>query len=276
MKDTIQKIKRNINKACSFLLVSFVCLSMLSINVSHAEPGDQVAIIKGAESGIVICGKGNDPKDACTISKIFEQASNLAGFIIKILFPAMFFFGLFMIAFPLVNIFQGEVSPEAIATAKKRGKLLLMGTVFVIGSFLIVKSILTTLDYNGADTIVNPIKSNVNSSSSPTSYIFIEKAYAQSTGTSKDALSFIPNPLKNIEVQKAMLGVANIFVFIIITLCILGIIRGVLFLLLTQENPENLERGKKWIIRSLIAAAIVLGAQLMYSLIVDTVSSIFG
>jgi uncharacterized membrane protein len=71
------------------------------------------------------------------------------------------------------------------------------------------------------------------------------------------------------------MGVANMFVFIIIVGAVLGIIRGVMLLLTTQEKPENLIKGKQWIFRSLGAAAIVLGAQMFYNLITDAVTSVF-
>ncbi len=244
------------------------CLSFFvfnNINNAYAQK-----TVDGAPDGIVICGRGYDVKGTdvnkpCTIDDIFKQANNLAGFILKVIFPVIFFFGLFMIAWPLVNQMGGGANPASIALAKKRGGYLVVGTVFTVGAFLIIKALLSSLGYKETDTIQVPVNSNAN-----TSYLFVERVYAEGAGP----LGFLPNPLADISVQKATLGVANVFAYIIIVCAILGIVRGVMYLLLTQQDPGNIEKGKKWILGSLAAAALIFGAQLFYSIIVDTASSV--
>ena len=244
------------------------CLSFFVFNnINNVYAQDK---IDGAENGIVTCGRGYSVKGTgvekpCTIDDIFKQANNLAGFILKVIFPVIFFFGLFMIAWPLVNQMGGGANPASIALAKKRGGYLVVGTVFTVGAFLIIKALLSSLGYKETDTIQAPVNSNAN-----TSYIFVERVYAEGAGP----LGFLPNPLADVSVQKATLGVANVFAYIIIVCAILGIVRGVMYLLLTQQDPGNIEKGKKWILGSLAAAALIFGAQLFYSIIVDTASSV--
>ena len=253
----------------------------------------------GNTNGLVTCG--NIEQKACTIDDIFDTLNNFAGFILKVIFPGVFLFGIFMVAWPLINQFgSGEPNPAKNAEVKKRLKYLVIGTIFTVGAFLIVKAVLSGAGYKGVDNITNPIDNNA------TSFI-IERAYAQNSnsagplnssgfgnptnsnapgplnsggfgaGNAKESSSlFLPNPLANVTVQDMILGIANILIYVIIVGAILGIIRGVMYLLLTQENPANLEKGKMWILRSLIAVGIALGAQLIYSIVVNTVSSVFN
>ncbi|MDQ5957563.1 MAG: hypothetical protein QG614_538 [Patescibacteria group bacterium] len=219
-----------------------------------------------SEGPLVTCG--NPGSTACKLDDLFVVLNNFAGFILKVIFPALFIFGIFMIALPLLNqIGEGGENPGAIQLAKKRGVYLLWGTIFVVGAFFIIKAILAGIGFKEIDKIENTVKT-----SSAASYTIIERAAAQSSSTE----GYFPNPLKDTTVQSIVLGLANIFVFLIIVGAVLGVIRGVLYLLTTQENPNNLGKGKKWIFRSLLAIVLVLSAQFMISLITNTVSSVFG
>jgi hypothetical protein len=220
----------------------------------------------GGETGtntIVHCG--NPGQSACTINDIFITMNQFSGFLIKVIFPALFFFGLFMVLWPLINQFQNE-SANALNTAKQRAKMLVVGSGFVIGAFLIVRAILAAFGYKDLDTI------------DKTTYMqnFIKDIFPTALAqSSTDTASKFPNPLADSTIQDIILSIANVLAFIIIIFAILGIVRGVMYLLLTQESPENLQKGKKWIFWSLIAVAATLGAELFINIIQDTAVSIF-
>lgn len=219
--------------------------------------------VEGAATGLVTCG--NRGQDACKIDDIFVTLNNFSGFILKVIFPAMFIFGIFMIAMPLLNQFaEGGENPAAMQLAKKRAVMLFWGSVFTVGAFLIIKAVLAGISYTEVDQIQNTVNT-----STTTSYMIIERAYAQGA-------DYFPNPLKNVTVQEIVLGVANVFAYIIIVGAIFGVIRGVLYLVAAQGNTELINKGKKWIFRSLLALALILSAQFMISLVSNTVSSIFS
>jgi hypothetical protein len=208
----------------------------------------------GISESIVKCG--NSGQEPCRIDDLFTLASNVGNYVITIVFPAVFFLGLLFTVYPLL---KDPTNPHNITEAKSRLWKLLIGTGFMLGAYLLVKAVLISIGLdintnNSFDKVISFLNTNP-----------VNVAYAQN----------FTNPLDSVSVQSVILGVVNILTFLAVIAIILGIIRGVILLMLGQENPDYVKKGKKWIVYSLLVAAIIFGAELMFDMINTTIKSIF-
>jgi hypothetical protein len=208
----------------------------------------------GVADTIVKCGNDSDVKNACTIDDLFSLATNVGDYVITVVFPAVFFIGLLFTVYPIL---KDPTNPTNIAEAKSRLWKLLIGSGFMLGAYLLVKAVLVGIGLN-TDGVFKKVVSFLNEGP-------ITTAYAQS----------FTNPLQSVSVQSVILGVVNVFTFLAVIGIILGIIRGVIFLMLGQENPEYIKKGKTWIIYTLLVAAVVFGSQMIFNVITDTVKGVF-
>ncbi|MDI9355128.1 MAG: hypothetical protein QM532_02930, partial [Cyanobium sp. MAG06] len=113
------------------MMFSFVTIS--SVEYSFAQN-------KNATS-LVSCGFG-DFNNKCTMANIFDTANKLAGFIIKVIFPTVFFVALGMVLLPLV---RDPTNPSVRAEAKSKVKPLLIGAVCVVGAYLVIGVVLRSV-----------------------------------------------------------------------------------------------------------------------------------
>jgi hypothetical protein len=221
-------------------------LSILQIGIANAQEKTN------ADLALVRCGNTADLGDRCKIGDLFELASRIGEFALSVLLPMIFFVGVFIAVFPLL---RDPNVPANRAQAKHNGIKLLIGTLIIVGAYAFVKILLGVIGANP-----NVLVSAQMFLTEP----MIGKASAQT----------FSNPLNNVNVQNVMYGISNFLVYVAVIGIIMGIVRGVMLLLLGQENPENIKKGKIWIIYSLIIAAIVFGAEMIYNIIDSTARSI--
>lgn len=223
-------------------------------NITPSAAGADGEISKS----IVNCGNSSGTEQQmkpCTIDDLFSLATNVGDYVITVIFPAVFFLGLLFTVYPIL---KDPTNPGNIAEAKSRLWKLLIGSGFMLGAYLLVKAILSSIGIK--DTAV--FQKTVGFLNEG----YVSVAYAQG----------FTNPLESVSVQNVILGVVNVLTFFAVIGIILGIIRGVILLMLGQENPEYVKKGKKWIIYSLLVAVIVFGAELIYNVIDTTVKGVFN
>ena len=207
---------------------------------------------------IVNCGNSSGTEQQmkpCTIDDLFSLATNVGDYTLKVIFPVVFFLGLFFTIYPML---KDPTNPLNIAEAKSRLWKLLIGSGFMLGAYLLVRAILSSIGIK--DTAV--FQKTVGFLNEG----YMSVAYAQS----------FTNPLESASVQNIMLGIINIFTFFAVIGIILGVIRGVILLMLGQENPDYVKKGKQWIIYSLLVAVVVFGAELIFDVITNTVKGVFS
>ncbi len=214
-----------------------------------------VANAQNEELNLVTCGNTSLATDKCTIGDIFGLANNIGVFSLTVLFPIVFFIGLFISIFPLL---RDPNVPANRAQAKSNAMKVLIGSLIMVGAYAFVKILLATIGTNP-----NILKQVTSFFTDP----ILGVAYAADK-------PFFSNPLDNVSVQNVLGGIINFLVFLSVIGIIIGIVRGVMLLLLGQENPENIKKGKTWIIYSLIIAAIVFGAEMIYNIIDATARTI--
>jgi hypothetical protein len=221
--------------------------------VNYVSPKTEGA--NTATSSIVDCG--NTGQDPCRIDDLFALASNVGNYVITVVFPAVFFLGLLFTVYPIL---KDPTNPGNIAEAKSRLWKLLIGSGFMLGAYLLVKAILSGIGFDVDESnVFGEVVSFLNQG-------IITVAYAQG----------FTNPLDSVSVQSVILGIVNVLTFMAVIGIILGIIRGVILLMLGQENPDYVKKGKKWIVYSLLVAAVVFGAELIYNVIDTTVKGVFN
>ena len=231
---------------------------------------------------IVQCGE----EIACKLADLYPTLARFAEFIVQYLFPMIFFTGIFLTVLPIL---KNPDSPENRAQAKSNFIKLGVGTLFITGAYFIIKSILLGLGVYDTKIVTPPATTYVPVQMQIQASIFagfIEHAHAQDfppTGpapttpapASTDSIGTFANPLKDVTIQGVLMGIANIVFFFAILGVVYAIIRGVLYLLLTQQNPDNLRKGKVWLMWSMVAAVLVLGAQTFLDVIVNGWNSVF-
>jgi hypothetical protein len=246
-----------VNQVYLYRLISVFILFTVSALFLFSNLHD----VNAQNTSVVICGNGRDVTKACKIDDLFKTLNQFAGVLIKVVFPAVFFFGLFMTVTPIL---WSADKPEALALAKSRFKYVAIGTGVVLGAYLIVKVVLTSLGFKESDTVQPTFGNYIN--------IFVNTAYAADA----DCTSSICNPLSIGSVQDVIRNITNTVGFLAIVGSVIAIVRGVIFLMLSQENPDFVKRGKKWIIGGLGVAALFLGGEMIYNLIVNTAKSVAG
>jgi hypothetical protein len=216
-------------------IASFMLIMITSFSL--AQPIDVVNNFAGRDGqtiGLVGCATSKEPRP-CTLDDLISTMSKTAAFIITIILPVVFFYGLFMTLWP---VFKGPDNPANIAEAKSRFIKLLIGTAIVAGAYIIVKGVLLSIGVNQTDTLQKVINTK-NASASHFNYLsFIsDTAYAQSSPLSGNAFnntggtgsagplsgnafnnggtSSVPasggfqNPLDNVTVQGVISGIIN-------------------------------------------------------------------
>jgi hypothetical protein len=263
-------------KIKNILLLSIFCFGLFASFNANAQPfstnlKENVAKVDGADGkvkSIVECGNDSSTTSRCRIDDLFDLSTKFASYIIAVIFPALFFFGLYMTLYPLI---KDPDNPTNRAESRQNGMKLLIGTVFVLGAYLIVKSILVSIGLTDDKVFQKVIKTE----NGPVSFLGIEKAFAQDSKVPKNSGSF-GNPLTEVTVQNVLGGIINVVTFIAVLGIIYMLIRGVMYLMLGQENPGNISKGKTWIMWGLIVAALVFGAQMILSILSNTATGVFN
>lgn len=224
----------------------------------------------GDTTKLVICG--NDGQLPCTLGDLFTVANLFAEYVIKFFLPTVFFIGLFLTLWPII---QNPNSPEKLADAKGRLIKLLIGTGVIVGAYFIVRVVLLTLGVDSGSAILQKAVGNT-SFNIP----FVERAYGQAAPTSPtapaDANSSgkFNNPLNSISIQSVVAGIANVVVYLGTIGVIYGYIRSAIFFVMSQENPGNLVKAKTWVFWTTVIALCIFGAEMIYNTIVNTTNSL--
>jgi hypothetical protein len=283
------------------IIASF--LFMFITVTTFAQPIDVVNNFAGKDGqtvGLVGCATSKEPRP-CTLDDLISTMSKTAAFIITIILPVVFFYGLFMTLWP---VFKGPDNPANIAEAKSRFIKLLIGTAIVAGAYVIVKGVLLSIGVNQTDTIQKVINTK-NALAPHFNYLsFISgTAYAQSGplsgnafnntggtgntgplsgnafnngGTSSSPTSGgFQNPLENVTVQGVISGIINSIIFIAILGNVYMYFRAAFLFLNGQQNPVNLVKARWWFGAAVAVSLIVFGAQTIYSIVEGTIKSVF-
>lgn len=266
------------------IIASF--LFMFITATTFAQPIDVVNNFAGKDGqtvGLVGCATSKEPRP-CTLDDLISTMSKTAAFIITIILPVVFFYGLFMTLWP---VFKGPDNPANIAEAKSRFIKLLIGTAIVAGAYIIVKGVLLSIGVNQTDTLQKVINTK-NASAPDFNYLsFISyTAHAQSGPLSGNAFNNggtaaaptvvgFQNPLDNVTVQGVMGGIINSIIFIAILGNVYMYFRAAFLFLNGQQNPGNLVKARWWFGAAVAVSLIVFGAQTIYSIVEGTIKSVF-
>lgn len=223
-----------------------------SVLFSYAvDPAPAVAQPSTTGISIVQCGW----EKPCSISDLIHSSSLLAQSIIKIFFPILFFAGGFISLLPII---KDPNVPENRAESKKRFKILLIGSSFMLGAYVIVSSVLSImgLKTNVLDNVTSVNKTSV------LNYVF-DTSYA------------IYNPLSDVSVQAVLLKIANGVVFLAMIAGAYAVVRGGLYLVWSYQNPSeagiaSVQKAKWWIISGILVWVFFLGAEYFISIIYNT------
>ncbi len=266
---------------------------------SFAQPIDVVNNLAGTNGetvGLVGCATSKEDRP-CTLDDLIITMSKTASFIITIILPVVFFYGLFMTLWP---VFKGPDNPVNIAEAKSRFIKLLIGTAVVAGAYLIVKGALVSIGVKETDTIKKVIntKTSFRSTGEINYLAFIfDKANAQGYSQAQDSQAAntgseptiysqaqdsqaasggsFQNPLENVTVQGVIGGIINSVIFIAILGNIYMYFRAAFLFLNGQQNPSNLIKARWWLGAGVAVTLIVFGAQTLYGIIEGTIKSVF-
>ena len=274
--------------------------------------------IDGTTTKLVTCG--NEGQKVCQLSDLFSVANLFAEYVIKFFLPTLFFVGLFLTFWPIV---KNPSSAEALAEAKGRFIKLLIGTVIVVGAYIIVRVVLLSIGVDSGSGVLQKAVGGKPSFNAP----LIERAYAdylpgpsgtvskkangevcansdecQSNNCVKDVGSIklcqavasnnptnttnnnsnsgsgsgkFNNPLDSVSIQTVVAGIANVVVYLGTIGVIYLYIRGAMYLVMSQERPDNLSKGKKYIFWATVIGLCIFGAEMIYTTLVDTTNSIF-
>jgi len=302
----MQKLKI-INKTIITFILSFIVL----INFSLAQSSG-IVDTSGNSPSLVNCAT-SEVERPCTLDDLIVTMSATASFIITVILPVVFFYGLFMTIWPL---FKGPDNPVNIAEAKSRFVKLLIGTAIVAGAYMIVRAALIAIGVNQTDNLKKAIGvNNLNSTHLNLLSFISEKAYAQeydalgnyisntitsyeepastqtqsSQGTQSSqnqtpisqtqnqntSSSKFENPLANTSVQGVLSGIINAVTFIAILGNIYMYFRSGFLFLNGQQSSENLLRARKWLWWSIVVSLVIFGAQTIFTTIYETVKSVF-
>ncbi len=210
----------------------------------------------GGSVSIVTCGNDGVVENACTIDDLVGLADNIGNYVISVIFPAVFFIGLLFTIYPIL---KDPTNPQNLKESKGRGLKLLIGSAFMLGAYLLVKAVLSSIGVKNP----NLIKGTVGIQD-----FLVTHSYAAGNAFS--------NPLDDVSIQNIILGIVNILTFAAFIGIVLGLVRGVMLLMLGQQNPEYIKKGKQWIIYTLLVAAIVFGAEMLYNIINTTVTGVLN
>ena len=241
--------------------ILFIGLSIISSPIASAESSSTPTENRGS---LVNCGFG-EFEDKCSISDIFVTADLLAQFIIKIIFPTVFFVALSMVLLPLI---RDPSNPVVRAEAKKKVKPLLIGTACVIGAYLIIGTVLRSIGISG-DSIINKAFDSTTNTSYLYNIIGIDIVSAEASTTR----GFFPNPLGDNSVQNLLLGIANGVVFILVIAGGYCLVRGGFGLLLySRDNPQKMKENKWWFIIGASIVILAFGSQYIIGVVYNTAS----
>jgi hypothetical protein len=218
----------------------------------------------GAITSLVTCG--NTGQDPCTLSDLFTVSNLFAEYVIKFFLPAVFFIGLFLTILPIL---KNPNSPENLADAKGRLIKLLIGTAIVVGAYMIVRVVLLSL---GVDSGSDVLQRAVGGTSFHIP--FVEYAYGQTTPAPTTSSGKFDNPLSSLTIQAVISGVANIVVYLGVIGVIYGYIRSAILFVMSQDNPNNLTKAKTWLFWTTVVGLVILGAEVIYTVLVDTTNSL--
>ncbi len=219
--------------------------------------------IDGNTTKLVTCG--NVDQKVCQLSDLFSVANLFAEYVIKFFLPTLFFVGLFLTFWPII---KNPSSAEALAEAKGRFIKLLIGTVVVVGAYLIVRVVLLSIGVDSGSGVLQKAVGGKPSLNVP----FIERVYAAEDTENTGKFN---NPLDSVSIQTVVAGIANIVVYLGTIGVIYLYIRGAMYLVMSQERPENLSKGKKYIFWATVIGLCIFGAEMIYTTLVDTTNSIF-
>lgn len=266
------------------LISGLMLLSLLSVAFAQTSAGGLVDN-SGNSVSLVDCATSKAPRP-CTLDDLINTMSKTAAFIVTIILPVVFFYGLFMTLWP---IFKGPDNPANIAEAKSRFIKLLIGTAIVAGAYIIVKGALLAIGVNQTDTLKKVINTPPPKTSLNFDYrdFIFDRSHAQSGPISGNAFNNgggaaanaptggFENPLSNVTVQGIISGIINSIIFIAILGNIYMYFRAAFLFLNGQQNPGNLVKARWWFGAAVAVSLIVFGAQTIYGVVEGTIKSVF-
>jgi hypothetical protein len=217
-----------------------------------------------AEDVLVKCATIEHP-EPCTINNLFDSLNLFSAYLLYTIFPFAFFFALIYAFIPVI---KDPSNPGNINHLKHSLGMIAIGTLFVVGSFFLVRALFDSLGVSSPvlnDSFKQPSES----------MLFIDRAYAQDVIANQVTPSLnIKNPLE-VESVKAILDILlNILFFIVVIAVVYGYVRGALLLVLSQQSPENIKKGKQWIIWTTVIAVVIFSSPKILGIIMDTVDSL--
>lgn len=111
-------------------------------------------------------------------------------------------------------------------------------------------------------------------SASPALFLFATNAYAQQT-TNNGALMTIQNPLssKFNSVGSLVSGFAEIFSYLVVIFAVLALVWVGFQFILARGNGERMKELKNWLLYIVIGVAVVIGARIIISVVINTLSA---
>lgn len=220
---------------------------------------------------LVTCavGTANTP---CTISDLFSTLNNFSAYLLYTIFPFAFFFAL-MYAF--LPVLKDPSNPANLNHLKKSLSMIAIGTFFVIGSYFLVRILLSSLGVTNS-AVNNAIEEPQKSSSLPFTIAYAESFVDCDGDGVNDGSSplKICNPIKSQFVEEILSIMLNFGFFLVVIGLIYGYIRGALYLVTSQQIPEGIKKGKQWIIWTTIVGVVLFSAPTILGIIIDTVDSL--
>lgn len=270
-------------KIFKIIVALFMLLSFSA--VSFAQTSTNGLVDKNGNSvSLVDCATSKAPRP-CTLDDLINTMSKTAAFIITIILPVVFFYGLFMTLWP---IFKGPDNPANIAEAKSRFIKLLIGTAIVAGAYIIVKGALLAIGVNQTDTLKKVIDTPPPKTSLNFDYrdFIFERSHAQSGPISGNAFNNggavasapaggFENPLSNVTVQGILSGIINFMIFMAILGNIYMYFRAAFLFLNGQQNPSNLVKARWWFGAAVGVSLVIFGAHKIYEAVEGTIKSVF-
>ena len=141
---------RKMTRLLSMSMIFMLMISLLTF-MTFAEDTSIDSDKDSYKTGLVGCGFDSKIGEACHISDFFDTADRFGQFIIKVIFPALFFIGLVTSVWPLV---QDPTNPEKRAAFRKKFAIILWGTLFVVGAYLVIGVLLKSIGAT-SNTVIN-------------------------------------------------------------------------------------------------------------------------
>lgn len=144
--------------------------------------------------------------------------------------------------------------------------------LIIVSAFLSFMSSSIVVNAAGANTIVNPSTNNTNDIINPS-----QNNTEPQTNQANKSSSIIPlqNPLSNKfnSVGGLINGFMEIFTYVVVILAVLALIWVGFQFIMAQGNSDKLSELKTWLYYIVIGVAIVIGAKLIVSVVINTLEA---